>query len=101
MGVSAKWHWSQSPGPPAKSSKNLRRKSNSNVSGLWAEVSWRNKSFSQQSQREITGHSIGMHSGHFYVPKGKFPNFLDKAGQQILWKSLSDIEDTRRERRVV
>lgn len=35
------------------------------------------------------------------MPKGKFPNFLDKAGQQILRKSLCDIEDTRKERRVM
>lgn len=32
--------------------------------------------------------------------RGKFPNFLDKAGQQILWKSLCDIEDVRKEGRV-
>lgn len=37
----------------------------------------------------------------FLCAQGKFPNFLDKAGQQILWKSLCDIEDTRKERRVV
>lgn len=33
----------------------------------------------------------------FLCAQGKFPNFLDKAGQQILWKSLCDIEDTGKE----
>lgn len=61
--------------------KNLYRKSKSNVSGLWAKVSWRNKSFSQQSQREITEHSIGMHSGRFYVPKGSFLIFWTELGR--------------------
>lgn len=28
----------------------------------------------------------------FLCAQGKFPNFLDKAVQQILWRSLSDIE---------
>lgn len=37
----------------------------------------------------------------FLCAQGKFPNFLDKARQQILWKSLCDIEDTRKGRRVV
>lgn len=61
--------------------KNLYRKSKSNVSGLWAKVSWRNKSFFQQSQREITEHSIGMHSGRFYVPKGSFLIFWTELGR--------------------
>lgn len=72
--------------PQQKALKNLRRKSNSNVSGLWAEVSWRNKSFSQQSQREITGHSIGMHSEHFYVPKGSFLIFWTRLGSKYCGK---------------
>ena len=37
----------------------------------------------------------------FLCAQGKFPNFLDKARQQILWKSLCDIEDTRKGRRRV
>lgn len=71
------------PVRPAKSSgkKNLCRKSKSNVSGLWAKVSWRNKSFSQQSQREIIEHSIGMHSGQFLVPKGSFLIFWTGLGR--------------------
>lgn len=73
----------RTPVHPAKSSgKNLCRKSKSNVSGLWAKVSWRNKSFSQQSQRKITEHSIGMHSGRFYVPKGSFLIFWTGLGSK-------------------
>lgn len=37
----------------------------------------------------------------FLCAQGKSPNFLDKAGQQILWKSFCNIEETRKERRVV
>lgn len=74
----------RTPVHPVKSSgkKNLCRKSKSNVSGRWAKVSWRNKSFSQQSQREITEHSIGMHSGRFYAPKGSFLIFWTGLGSR-------------------
>lgn len=36
----------------------------------------------------------------FLCAQGKFPNFLDKDGQQILRKSLCGTEDMRKERRV-
>lgn len=72
----------RSPSEKLWKKKNLRRKSKSNVSGRWAKVSWRNKSFSQQSQREITEHSIGMHSGRFYAPKGSFLIFWTGLGSR-------------------
>lgn len=34
----------------------------------------------------------------FLCAQGKFSNFLDNAGQQILWKSWFDIEDTWKKR---
>jgi len=34
----------------------------------------------------------------FLCVQWKFSNFLNKAGQQILWKSLCDIKDTREKR---
>lgn len=36
----------------------------------------------------------------FLCAQGKFPNFLDKDGEQILRKSLCGTEDIRKERRV-
>lgn len=78
--------------PPAKEAlKNLCRKSNSNVSGLRAEVSWRNKSFSRQSQREISGCGIGMHSGHFWVPRGSFLIFWTGLASKILWREKKKV----------
>lgn len=86
---------------PQQRLQNLPRKSHSN-SGLWVEVSARNKSFSQQSQGEITLHRIGMHSGHFFMPRGSFLIFWTMPGRKHFslcrsfygagdsWKSIFD-----------
>lgn len=51
------------------------------------------------STREITEQCIGMHSGHFYVPKGSFLIFWTRMGSKYCGK-VCEIEDSKRERRV-